>query len=200
MPQFLVYLGFFFLFFAVVEGLHRAFDRHGVDKEDLVDLPEQSTDQALPAKRQGYQSVWCVMNASEQAFFFELRKQLPSRFYVFPKMRIADMIRPVHDSRYNFHIKKILPKHIDFLICDEKMKPCVAIEVNGSSHRIPDRISRDKLVKEIFDDAKLPLEFVNVGTDFTEQVQRIVATLIQGDNTKNARMSLPKIQIRMSKN
>ncbi|MBP9668953.1 MAG: DUF2726 domain-containing protein [Candidatus Pacebacteria bacterium] len=113
------------------------------------------------------------MNASEQALFFEIRKQLPAEYHLFPNMRIADVIDAVHGVGFYNRRNKILPKHVDFLICDRSFKPIVAIELNGSSHQRADRIERDALVADIFSQAELPLEVVNVGTDFQTQVSTI---------------------------
>lgn len=125
---------------------------------------------------QQYRVRASVMNKSEQAFFYELQRQLPSGYHIFPNMRIADIINAVDGKGFYNRRNKILPKHIDFLVCDRHFKPIVAIEVNGSSHRRPDRVERDGLVKEVFADAKLPLEFVDVGTSFAESIGRIRAS------------------------
>lgn len=124
-----------------------------------------------------YRKRVSVMNKSEQAFFFELQKQLPPSYHIFPNMRIADFIDAVDGKGFYNRRNKILPKHVDFLICDTYFKPLIAIEVNGSSHRRADRIERDELVRKIFEDAKLPLEFVEVGTSFEKSVARVKSYL-----------------------
>lgn len=126
-----------------------------------------------------YRKRSSIMNNSERAFFFELHKQLPPGYYVFPNMRIADMIDAISGRGFYYRRNKILPKHIDFLICDSYFKPVVALELNGASHHRPDRIERDELVRKIFEDAKLPLEFVNVGTGFAQVIERISATYLK---------------------
>jgi hypothetical protein len=120
-----------------------------------------------------YRKRATILNNSERAFFYELKKQLPSGYHVFPNMRIADMIQAVDGKGFYGRRNKILPKHIDFLICDAYFRPVLAIEVNGSSHRRVDRMERDELVRSIFADAKLPLEFIDVGTNFAESINRI---------------------------
>lgn len=125
-----------------------------------------------------YRTKGSVMNKSEQAFFYELQKQLPEGYHVFPNMRIADILEAIDGKGFYNRRNKILPKHIDFLICDRYFKPVVAIEINGSSHRRPDRIESDNLKREIFKDANLPLEFVDVGTSFEQSVQRIKDLLL----------------------
>lgn len=136
---------------------------------ELTGVPLSFKGVELPKPAQ-YRKKDSVMNKSEQAFFYELKKQLPEGYHIFPNMRIADMIRAVDGKGFYNRRNKILPKHVDFLVCDRYFKPVVAIEVNGSSHNRADRIDRDDQVTQIFADAKLPLEWVNVGTDFKRAI------------------------------
>lgn len=124
-----------------------------------------------------YRKKSSVMNGSESAFFFELQKQLPEGYYIFPKMRIADILDPIHGKGFYHRRNQVLPKHIDFLICDKYFKPIVAIELNGKSHLRQDRIERDLLVTQMFKDANLRLEFVDVGTNFSSVLKSIVLNL-----------------------
>lgn len=110
-----------------------------------------------------------VFNASEMAFFLELKKQLPDGFYIFPKMRIIDFIEPDYRSR-----SKIWAKHVDFLICDHTFKPVVAIELNGASHLREKVIHSDKLKKNIFESAQLPLRIIEVGMDFDISIRNLI--------------------------
>jgi hypothetical protein len=120
-----------------------------------------------------YKKRSSVMNRSESAFFFELQKQLPHGYYIFPKMRIADILETVSGKGY-YHMRNgILPKHIDFLICDSYFKPVVAIEVNGGYHNTPNQKKKDSIKREIFMSAGLPLETINVGSDFSQSINRI---------------------------
>lgn len=118
-----------------------------------------------------------IMNRSEMAFFFELKRQVPDGYHIFSNVRIADIIRAVDGVGFYHRRNRILPKSIDFLICDMYLKPIVAIEVNGSSHYRLDRIARDHLVQKIFKEAQLPIEFVNVGTNFAESIEHIISYL-----------------------
>jgi hypothetical protein len=128
-------------------------------------------------KRDGYRKRDFVMDKREMAFFHELERQLPSEYYIFPKMRIIDMIDATEGQGLRYRKNKIMPKHIDFLICNSYFNPVVAIELNGSSHNRPDRIERDNLVSEIFKVANLPLEIVNVGADFNQSILKIKENL-----------------------
>ena len=124
-----------------------------------------------------YKKRESVMNKSESAFFFELQKQLPSGYHIFPKMRIADIIETENGKGYYKMRDKILPKHVDFLICDSYFKPIVAIELNGGYHNNPNQQEKDSIKKEIFKSAGLSLETVNVGIDFSQLITKIKTNL-----------------------
>jgi len=124
-----------------------------------------------------YRKRESVLDKREEAFFFELMKQLPTGFYVFPKTRIADVIETTDGKGYYFHRNKILPKHIDFLICNAFFHPIMAIELNGTSHRREDRKESDHQKREILKSAGLPLEFVEVGREFSLEVKNLINKL-----------------------
>jgi len=115
-----------------------------------------------------------VFNASEEALYLELKRQLPRGFYIFPKIRIIDFIDVASHDHYATYRNKIWSKHVDFLICDYHFKPVLAVELNGKSHLSPQRVVRDAFVKSIYFECGLPFETVDVGTAFGEQVAKIV--------------------------
>jgi hypothetical protein len=118
-----------------------------------------------------------VMNSSEQAYFFALQKKIPQGYYIFPNMRIADIINPADGPGYRLRANRIMPKHIDFLICDKNFKPVYAIEVNGSSHYRSDRKESDEFKLQLLKEVNLPFEVVAVGTSFEQSVDRVVSEL-----------------------
>lgn len=133
----------------------------------LLNKSDDSRKESIYKKRSS------VMNRSESAFFFELQKQLPHGYYIFPKMRIADILETVSGKGY-YHMRNgILPKHIDFLICDSYFKPIVAIEVNGGYHNNPNQQEKDHIKKKILENAGLSFETVNVGSDFSQSIAKI---------------------------
>lgn len=152
-------------------------ERHVLNTFREKNLSVPSASRTFFGKGNVYRKRHSIMNKSEMAFFYELQKQIPKGYYIFPNMRIADFIDAVNGKGFYNRRNKILPKHIDFLICNSYFNPILAIELNGSSHQRRDRIERDILVREIFESAKLPLEIVGVGNDFSTTVTRIFSIL-----------------------
>jgi len=126
----------------------------------------------------GYRARDRVMNDSEAVFFSMLLKELPDGFHLFPKMRIADILETIKGEGYVYRRNKILPKHIDFLLCDSNFRPVIAIELDGRSHDAPDRVKRDKFVDELFKNCNLKLIRVIVGGDFKFAIKVITDNCI----------------------
>ena len=128
-------------------------------------------------KTAGYKKKNSLMNGSESALFFELQKQLPSSYHIFPNMRLADIVESVNGHGFYKRRNKILPRHIDFVICDSFFKPMMAIELNGSSHNRLDRMEIDEEKKNILEEAQIPLITVKAGDNFTESVLKMKSFL-----------------------
>lgn len=92
-------------------------------------------------------------------------------------MRIADMVDVVNGNGYYQRRNQILPKHVDFLICNDRMTPLIAIELDGNSHNKPSRMERDQLVDGVFEDAELPLYRIQVGSNFKKFAQKLTVLL-----------------------
>ena len=125
----------------------------------------------------GYKKRFSVMNDSESALFFELQKQLPFDYHIFPNMRLADIVDAINGYGFYKRRNKILPRHIDFVICDSFFKPVVAVELNGNSHNRQDRMEMDEEKKKILEEAQIPLITVKVGDSFIEAVLEIKSYL-----------------------
>lgn len=68
-------------------------------------------------------------------------------YYVFPKVRLLDIIEPRHNvDNYKKLLWKIQAKHVDFLICDQEMRIKFIIELDDNSHDRRDRTERDEFV------------------------------------------------------
>jgi very-short-patch-repair endonuclease len=120
------------------------------------------------------------MNNTESALFFELQKRLPQNYHIFPNMRLADVVDAINDGDY-FEYKrrnnKIMPRHVDFIICDQNFKPNVAIELHGGYHNRNSQAEKDEEKKQILEGAGLPFVVVRVGDSFADSVEKVKSFL-----------------------
>lgn len=70
-------------------------------------------------------------------------------FYVFPKVRVFNIIEPRKDSlKYMKLLWKIHLKHIDFVICDKDLKIKFLIELDDDSRKKENYIVRDEFMEQ----------------------------------------------------
>jgi hypothetical protein len=98
-----------------------------------------------------------LLTKSEKSFYNVLRRVVGGNM-VLAKVRLADLVEA--DKRHRLcqaNFRRICSKHIDFVICDPALSPIIAVELDDSSHRRPDRVTRDRDVNRILKIAELPI-------------------------------------------
>jgi hypothetical protein len=98
-----------------------------------------------------------LLTRSEKSFYNVLRRIVGGNT-VLAKVRLADLVEA--DKRHRLcqaNFRRICSKHIDFVICDPALSPLIAVELDDSSHRLPDRAGRDRDVNRILEIASLPI-------------------------------------------
>ena len=114
-----------------------------------------------------------LFTASEGEFLRVLQSTVGDRYFIFGKVRIADLVLPRKTlilSNYKKHFYPISSKHLDFVLIDKKtLLPVVAIELNDKSHQRRDRKKRDIFVKSVCLSAELPLAWIEVKKKYTHR-------------------------------
>ena len=100
-----------------------------------------------------YESKKVLISRSEQEYFKFIENSLPTDYHAFPQVNLASFIIKNDDSP--FHNE--LFRNVDFLITDENYKPLFVIEINDQTHLNSDRKERDEKVKNICDEAGIPI-------------------------------------------
>ena len=111
------------------------------------------------ASRPPYQRNPDFLTPAETIFFRALEQAVNDDLYIFPKIRLADLLA-VSDGSENpsAHFARISQKHIDFTLVDrQSLIPLLAIELDDSSHDRPDRQARDAFVDAALQSAGLPI-------------------------------------------
>lgn len=94
-----------------------------------------------------------LITKSEQAYFEAIKASLPEGYNLFPQINLASFIVRTDDARYHNE----LFRNVDFLVTDEEYKPRIVIEINDQSHLEKERKERDEKVKNICEEAGIPL-------------------------------------------
>lgn len=89
-----------------------------------------------------------LLHEQEQTVYSLLIESLPE-YLVMSQVRLADILQPDWSKvRGNFDRerakKKIMPKSVDFVICDREFNVVLCIEFDGRHHEKPEQITRDE--------------------------------------------------------
>lgn len=117
----------------------------------------------LPYERRGM-----LLSPPEINFLRTLQTAVRQDWHVFSMVRLSDVlkVRP-KTTKQQIWQSRIQAKHIDFILCDlETLEVKLAIELDDSSQRRPDRAKRDRFVSTALAAAGLPLLKVPVGEKY----------------------------------
>lgn len=101
-----------------------------------------------------------LFTPAERSFLGVLYQTVNNHAKIFGKVRVADVLTPIKSSRSTWQkaFNKISNKHFDFLLCNnDDFSVICAIELNDKSHQSDKKKQRDNFLKEICDNASLPL-------------------------------------------
>ncbi len=102
-----------------------------------------------------YRKAESLLTRCELAFFHQLLAEADGRLLICPKVRLADLFQNVtSDAARN----RINQKHVDFVLCcPDTLAPALVIELDDSSHTLPDRQERDVFVNTCLKGAGIPI-------------------------------------------
>jgi len=117
--------------------------------------------QSRQAKTAEYESRSVLFTPAERSFLEVLEQALDSRYRVFGKVRLGDLVKPDNGSdpgKRTAAMNRINQKHVDFVICtaSELSLICV-LELNDQSHERGDRVARDRFVDQVLASAGIPV-------------------------------------------
>jgi hypothetical protein len=101
-----------------------------------------------------------LLSAVELQFFYTLKTVVGENFWVFPKVRVADLIevRGLYGRDWWAAFSRVSQKHVDFVVASRKtLDVLMAIELDDCSHGMSNRQKRDELLDAVFLQAAIPL-------------------------------------------
>ncbi|MPQ76996.1 DUF2726 domain-containing protein [Hydrogenovibrio sp. JE_KL2] len=127
-----------------------------------------------PQIKLSYRPQKSLFTPSEKRFLEVLESIAGDVFRVYGKVRISDILTPdvnkwEKGSGWHWLFSQISQKHVDFVIVDKQFNLVCAVELNDSTHELPERQKRDVLVTEAFASAKIPLVMINAKSRYFEK-------------------------------
>lgn len=99
-----------------------------------------------------------ILTPPEYSFYNALKPLMDEHSYLIcPKVGLKDLFEVNKGSNRQKYFGMIRQKHIDFLICDSKLRPLFAIELDDKSHNRQEVKERDEFKDLLFKSAGLPL-------------------------------------------
>lgn len=122
-------------------------NKNTIENETVQNIENNKEEKYPP---QNYQRKWMFSYNEKDAYrrIKEITNQAGLELFV--KVRLLDLIEP-RNNIHNFkaHLWKIQAKHVDFVICDNKLVAKYIIELDDNSHNNSQRIERDNFVDEV---------------------------------------------------
>jgi very-short-patch-repair endonuclease len=120
-----------------------------------------------------------VLDTKTEHELFEILKELYGNlFYIFPQVHYSHLLVPNRELSYKerFALRnRIDRKSADFVLADKtSMETRVVIELDGSSHDLPERQKRDNFINLISNSSNLPLCHIRTEEMDRESVKRKV--------------------------
>lgn len=108
----------------------------------------------LPFRKKDY-----LLSMAERSFFEALSNAVGHQYFVFPKVRLADLVYLPRDTENRqAHFNRVVSKHVDFVLCDPvQLKPLMVVELDDALHESEDRQERDAFVDAALDAAGLAM-------------------------------------------
>lgn len=119
-----------------------------------------------------------LLSKTEYMFYVKLKQKCDEKsLLICPKVRLEDFIEVTSEEKmkYRGHIKS---RHIDFLICDEKLRITGAIELDDTSHRTDKAKKADKFKDNLYRVVGIPLYRVKTSDRYEEEIDKIIMQMI----------------------
>ncbi len=125
-----------------------------------------------------------LLTKTEYSFYMKSRLALQEKnFYLYPKVRLEDFIEVTGEGKEKLSLRgRIKSRHVDFLVCDDKLHIKAAIELDDRSHSSEKAQIADQFKNDLFKSLNLPLIRIQVKQDYTDDINNFLNLLTSGSN------------------
>lgn len=121
------------------------------------------TSQYLPYLKKTY-----LMTKAEHEFYKVLDQAVAGKYHIIPQVPLSNIVQV---NKYEKHLQtyrnKIDRKCLDFVLFDkEYFTPHLVIELDDSSHELPDRQTRDHFVDAVLNKAGIKIEHIKTAHSY----------------------------------
>lgn len=158
-----------FIVFAVLFVNEKKKATGSTTKQPVQIEPETAEKEVLPVAG-AYQKKWLLTYNEKDAYKALKAICDENNLHLMTKVRLLDLAEPVKGNpKYRSYLYKIQAKHIDFVICDEKLVARCMIELDDNSHNQADRIARDQFVDQVLQSVGYKILHIKAVTEQTKE-------------------------------
>lgn len=133
-----------------------------------------------------------MLSPAELSFFKVLQNVVGQSVLICPKVRLADILKPIEKQNYQTALNKISRKHVDFVLCDPVTTKIIGvIELDDKSHDRSDRVVRDTFVDGAF--AAAGIQIIHFKANVSCSVEEIRQQLKFIPNNSGVRATRPPL-------
>ena len=127
-----------------------------------------------------YELKKSLITETERSYLSSIKSVLPTGYFLQPQVNLASIIYRTD----NFKFQNELYRNIDACVFDKGYRPIILIEINDDTHKVQDRKERDRKVKNICEEAGIPLItfWTSYGINQDYISKRIISGLEQSKN------------------
>lgn len=172
-------IGIFILIICIIKKYNNTKIQNKAEKQILDTIPYEKK---------------MLLTKAEYSFYLKLKEECDkNNLLICPKVRMEDFIN-VTDKHNNLKYRGyIKARHIDFLICDNKLHIKAGIELDDNTHKQEKIKQIDKLKEKIFKKISLPLFRIKMSDGYyQEQIHKVINTLLQPNINKEGEIKPPE--------
>lgn len=99
-----------------------------------------------------------LLTKTEYAFYNILKRKCDeNNLLICPKVRMEDFLNVTDRKNVLKYRGYIRSRHIDFMICDDKLRLLAGLELDDSSHQNKDVATVDEFKNKVFETIQMPL-------------------------------------------
>lgn len=166
----MIYIQFLSLLIIIIFfGIIFIINKKENEKEDTSDIESKKIDFS------GYRKKH-LLTPTEYAFYMKSKSSLQEKnLYLYPKVRLEDFIETKGEWKEKQSLRgRIKSRHVDFLVCDDKLYIKAAIELDDKSHTSEKAQIADQFKNELFRLLNIPLFRIQVKQDYTEDINNLL--------------------------
>ena len=94
-----------------------------------------------------------LMSPAEHDFFMVLKETVKDKYIIVPQVQLCKIVEvnKYEHRKAKYLRNRIDKKSVDFVLFNNAYMPEIVIELDDSSHLLPERENRDKFVDEVLD-------------------------------------------------